>query len=387
LGPRAPDRPVDRPAAAAPSGAVAVEPVHVRFGLRDHLRHLALMGRLAVISTTLEALRLGGAGRLTPARFRGRGAILTLHHVRPFEPGRFHASAHLEITPEFLEALILRLKRIGYEPIPLSEVPARLAAPPGGPRFVAFTLDDGYRDNLVHARPVFERRGVPFTVFATSGFVTRERTVWWQTLEETVATVDELVWDTGDSRLHFACARPAAKAMTFRRITDWMNSVDEDWAIATLDRVAAEHGISARAVTDAVMMDVDELRALAASPLATIGAHTWSHVNLRRVSRDRLVDEIERGVADLTAVLGARPTVFAYPYGNHASAGVREFAAANAFALAVTTEPGTLKAADLDRLAALPRISVNGLYQRAGWVEMLLSGLPFELLPHRHELD
>ncbi|MDK9697032.1 MAG: polysaccharide deacetylase family protein [Siculibacillus sp.] len=357
------------------------------FTVHDFARHAAYGLRYAAITAMLGAMHLTGAARLATDRLRGRGVIFTLHHVRPFAHDAFHASAHLEITPEFLDALIRHVRARDYEPIPLAEVPARLAAPDGGSRFVAFTLDDGYRDNLVHARPVFERHGVPFTVFATSGFVTRERTVWWLTLERIIARVRDLWWDTGDRRLHFSCAGRHAKAMTFRRVVDWMNSVDEDWAITTLDRVAVEHGVSATAVVDEEVMNAAELRELAASPMATIGAHTWSHVNLRRVSQDRLVEDIERGVAEVAAILGRRPTVFAYPYGSHASAGVREFAAARGFDLAVTTEPGTLSAADLDRLTALPRISVNGHYQRTAWIEVLMSGLPFELIPHRAELD
>ena len=369
-----------RPTAASPA-------VSVPFTVREHLRHLFLDAKFVAISATLEALHLSRAAALAPDRLRGRGVIFTLHHVRPYDPTTFHASAHLEITPEFLDALIVHVRSLGYEPIALGDVPARLAARDDGPRFVAFTLDDGYRDNLVHALPVFERHAVPFTVFATSGFVTRERTVWWQTLEKTVAAVDELFWDTGDHRLRFGCAGRLAKAMTFRRVVDWMNTVDEDWAISTLDRIAGEHGVSATAVVDQEVMNPAELRRLAASPLATIGAHTWSHVNLRRVSHDRLADEIERGSAEIADLLGSRPTVFAYPYGSHASISVREFAAARPFDLAVTTEPGTLSQAHLDRLGALPRISVNGHYQRVEWVSVLMSGLPFRLIPHHPELD
>ena len=366
---------------------VALPAVPVPFTFRDHARHLALGAKFVAISATLEAMHLTRADRLAAGRLRGRGVIFTLHHVRPFDPTTFHASAHLEITPEFLDSLIRHVVELGYRPVPLAEVPARLAAPEDDPPFVAFTLDDGYRDNLVHARPIFERHSVPFTVFATSGFVTRERTVWWLTLEKVVATVDELHWDTGDRRLRFSCRGHRAKAMTFRRVVDWMNSVDEDWAISTLDRIAEEHGISAATVLDHEVVNAAELRELAASAMATIGAHTWSHVNLRRVSHDRLVEDIERGVDEVAAILGHRPTVFAYPYGSHASVGIREYAAARGFDLAVTTEPGTLRTSDLAHLTALPRISINGHYQRTTWVEVLMSGLPFELMPHHQRLD
>lgn len=376
------------PAAAADADAGLLPIVHMRFTAHDLARHAALTAKFMGITAALETMHLTRVTRLASDAVRGRGVIFTLHQVRPEDDSRFRASAHLEITPAFLDAALTHVRTLGYEPIPLAEVPRRLAAPAGGPRFVAFTLDDGYRDNLTHARPIFEKHGVPFTVFATSGFIRRERTVWWKTLEATIASVDRLFWDVGDRRLRFVCETRRAKAMTFRRVVDWMNTVDEDWAITVLDRVALEHGISPRDVSDLEVMTEDELRALAASPMATIGAHTWSHVNLRRVSHDRLVDEIDRGTAELTTILGARPTLFAYPYGSHASAGLREFdVAGRRFPLAVTTVPGVLHAGERDRLTALPRISLNGHYQSARWIDVLMSGLPFELLPHRLALD
>ena len=122
----------------------------------------------AVISGGLEASfilsRLGLASHL-----RGRGVIFTLHHVRPADPRPFQPNRHLEITPDFLDATIRTLVGRGYRFIPLDEVPAALAEPEGRKPFAVFTLDDGFRDNRDHALPVFERHGVPFTIFVCKG--------------------------------------------------------------------------------------------------------------------------------------------------------------------------------------------------------------------------
>ena len=32
-------------------------------------------------------------------------------------------------------------------------------------KFVCFTFDDGYRDNLEHAYPILKRHGVPFALY------------------------------------------------------------------------------------------------------------------------------------------------------------------------------------------------------------------------------
>jgi hypothetical protein len=134
--------------------------------MKDNLKGFV---RKAAITGGLEASRL--LSRLGAMRAaRGRGAIFTLHHVRPHRPPPLDANGHLEITPDFLDAAIRRLKAEGYRFAALDDVPHLLAAAPDGPPFATFTLDDGYRDNAEHALPVFERHGVPFTVFVTKGF-------------------------------------------------------------------------------------------------------------------------------------------------------------------------------------------------------------------------
>src|SRR5690606_3749665 len=80
----------------------------------------------AVITGGLEAARLvERAGLMTAAR--GMGAIFTLHHVRPRTPQAFDPNAHLEITPEFLDAAIGQLAEAGYRFVPLAEMPAHIA--------------------------------------------------------------------------------------------------------------------------------------------------------------------------------------------------------------------------------------------------------------------
>ena len=67
------------------------------------------------------------------------------------------------------------------------------------------------------------------------------------------------------------------------------------------------------------------------------------------------------------------------PTVNPTSAGPREFALAGAlgFDAAVTTTPGVLRAEHAGAMTALPRISVNGLFQRPEYLRGLISGVPF----------
>ena len=67
----------------------------------------------------------------------------------------------------------------------------------------------------------------------------------------------------------------------------------------------------------------------------------------------------------------------AYPYGYASAVGPREVALAKeaGYVSAVTTRHGVLQQGHANHLTALPRISVNGRYQRLGHLKTMLSGI------------
>jgi peptidoglycan/xylan/chitin deacetylase (PgdA/CDA1 family) len=83
----------------------------------------------------------------------------------------------------------------------------------------------------------------------------------------------------------------------------------------------------------------------------------------------------------VAGITGTRPVTFAYPYGDARSATVRTAGYADwaGFKLSVTTRPGTLTPDSMASPQLLPRISLNGLYQKPRYVEALASGLPSKL--------
>jgi peptidoglycan/xylan/chitin deacetylase (PgdA/CDA1 family) len=80
--------------------------------------------------------------------------------------------------------------------------------------------------------------------------------------------------------------------------------------------------------------------------------------------------------AAIEAALGVRPQHFSYPVGDASAAGPREFgmAARLGFKTGVTTRPGVLFPEHRDHLTALPRISLNGQFQRLRYLSVLMSG-------------
>ena len=75
----------------------------------------------------------------------------------------------------------------------------------------------------------------------------------------------------------------------------------------------------------------------------------------------------------IAAEIGSRPTSIAFPYGYPSAAGTREgeLAARAGLGASFTTQPGFVTARGLRH--GLPRVSVNGLFQEARYMDVLLT--------------
>ncbi|MBB3396778.1 MULTISPECIES: polysaccharide deacetylase family protein [unclassified Rhizobium] len=342
-----------------------------------------LAKRIAIASGLETANLLRAAGVMRGAR--GLGAIFTLHHVRPHEESTFEPNAHLEITPEFLDLVLDRLKSDGYRFVALAEIPALLSQTASSQPFAAFTLDDGYRNNLVYALPIFEKHEAPFTVFVAKGLAERTHTIWWETLAALLRREEKLGFDFGSGHEMLDVTTTDAKERVFARIANHLHRHDESAAVAAIDLMARKHEIDPDAIVDDLVMTPAELNLLEASPLASLGAHTISHRAMSRLSDPEVRDEMEASRDYVAAITGDRPSSFAYPYGTREAATQRQAAIARevGFDIAVTTQPGVVTQRSLGSLTYLPRLSINGIYQNVRYVSGLASGIPFRFAPNR----
>jgi peptidoglycan/xylan/chitin deacetylase (PgdA/CDA1 family) len=165
----------------------------------------------------------------------------------------------------------------------------------------------------------------------------------------------------------------------FDRFAEFIHRQDESRAISELDALARRHGIEPVDITRELVMGLQDLRKLAASPLASLGAHTISHRALARLPQAEARIEMEISADYVERVTGIRPRAIAYPYGTPEAATGREagVAANLGFAIGVTTQPGFPTPG---HPTYMPRISLNGFYQKPRYVSALASGIPLKLL-------
>ena len=195
------------------------------------------------------------------------------------------------------------------------------------PYSIAVTVDDGYRDFLGVAHPVFAKYAIPVTVFVVSDFLDGKRWLWF----------DQVLWA-------FKRARGPQAADEARRFVARAKEVSEAERLELLRELPAE--IPEQPPPEYRPLSWDEVRLLAARGVE-FGAHTKTHPILSRVrGGDQLREEITGSKARLEAELGAPAAHFCYPNGRMADIGAAAVEAARAagFRTAVTAEPGVNQA-------------------------------------------
>ena len=333
--------------------------------------------RQTIIRGGLESLYFTGAHIALRPLVAGVGAILTLHHVRPPRPDRFQPNRLLEVTPAFLSRVVRGLRRSKLDIISLDEMHRRMTGGDRGRRFVCLTFDDGYRDTLQWAYPILRAAGMPFAVYVPTSFPDRLGELWWLVLEAVIARNDRILVTIDGRDRRFDCRGVAAKRALYDELYWWLRSMPKETELRGVIRnLAAYYHVDVAAFCDELCMSWPEIAELAADPLVTIGAHTVNHPMLAKLSSDSARSEMDLSRSVIEAVLAKPPEHLSYPFGDRSSAGPREFeiAAELGFKTAVTTRPGVLFPAHSRCMTALPRISLNGDYQRMRYVRVLLSG-------------
>jgi len=333
--------------------------------------------RSTIIRGGLESLYFTGAHLALRPFVEGVGAILTLHHVRPPRPDRFQPNRLLEVTPRFFVRVIKLLRRSGVDLVSLDEVYRRLRERDFRRRFVCLTFDDGYRDVLQFAYPALKEAAVPFAVYVATSFADRLGELWWLVLEAVIARNEHIGLQIDGRNRTFSCRTLAEKRALYDELYWWLRRrpTDADMRAVVRD-LAACYRVDIAAFCKDLCMSWEELAVLAADPLVTIGAHTVHHPMLAKLPTEAARAEMDLSRSVIEAALAVRPQHLSYPVGDRTSAGAREFAIAAelGFKTAVTTRPGVLFPEHRDHLMALPRISLNGDYQRLRYVRVLLSG-------------
>ena len=345
-----------------------------------------------LIKSGLDVLYHTGAYKVFEPRWSGMGVIFTLHHIRPQDERHtsgFHPNGILEVTPEFLTDVVRLVAASGFDLVSLGEAVDRMEAGNTDGRFACFTIDDGYRDNLEFALPVFRRFDCPFTVFVTTGMIDGETELWWLALEQMIADNDRIEARLNGRDYIFETVTADQKQEAYNVLYWPIRAMPEAQQRQLIKGLCSRYNLDLAALCHREAMTWDEVRELDCDPLVTIGAHTVNHYALAKLERSDARHELEASRRLIAEQTGTTPEFCCYPYGDPASAGVRDFEIARelGFRAGVTMRKGMVFPEHEEHLHALPRVSLNGDFQALRYIDLYLSGAPFALLNTFRRVD
>lgn len=305
---------------------------------------------------------LYGCGVTRPSRAAaGHLTVVTFHRVLPAAALRQYPIPGIAVTVEEFTWFV-EFFRSHYSCDTLSGAHRRFTdgERPGRP-LLAVTFDDGQRDNLVHARPVLDRAGVPGTFFVPVASVDDDVLLWPDRLG--YAALDLLARDRGRALAILAPTGPAEglddRALALRAIQR-AKRLPPGERLALVERVEAARGGPVRPSWDG-LMGWDDLRALAGDG-HEIGSHSLTHPILTSVDDRQLARELAGSRARIEAELQRPCESFCYPNGD-CDPRVREATRAAGYLRAVTTAWGS-NAPGADPLA-LRRCDIQGKVARS----------------------
>jgi len=311
-------------------------------GLPHYLEQMMDAARHVAQFLWVRALYLSGALWWAKRQLRRRGAIVVLTFHRVLEDECF-AQTHS------LPNIVVRKSTFGrlvhYVAAHYETVDVRRAAPgQASDRLrMAFTFDDGWRDNFENALPELAAHGLPATVFLCTGLMGRNTPFW-----------PEQVHGTLFDSLRRSYGKRAGRLV--EALIEGLKYGSAEARASHLDLLLQQtNGAPAQFYDRDSTLSWDQIAEMRRQGIA-FGSHTHTHQILTSVRLDDAKGESCTSKAALEAQLQESCDAFAYPNGNW-SPEIRDLVAECGYRLAFTTDrqawlPGT------DRLA-IPRSNVQ----------------------------
>jgi peptidoglycan/xylan/chitin deacetylase (PgdA/CDA1 family) len=179
------------------------------------------------------------------------------------------------------------------------------------PRSVAVTFDDGYADNVQVALPILRETGIPATFFVATAYLDGGR-MWNDTIIEALRRLAP-----GEYPFPHAGLSTINVPHSLDRRALLLHLLAAIKHLPQPDRDSAATALAdllGRPLPTNLMMRREDLRLLIEGGME-VGGHTRSHPILSGLSASHAEEEIAGGLDDLAALVGRRPTLFAYPNG------------------------------------------------------------------------
>ena len=314
--------------------------------------------RQATKEFAVNLAELAPVRHLLNRAFAGYVPILMLHR---FQTADGRSTGH---SGQFVADAIRYVRSIGYRIVTADEIVERHLAGEPVDRLVAFTIDDGYFDQMDIGAQVFMDHQAPATIYLTTGLIAGD---FWP-----IEAQIRLIFDNAHSDFSFEAAgahwlvapddSPERKRQRKRVLVFDVKNKPIDHALTLIKKLSIQANVPLpeQIPPNYQPMTWDQARAAEARGIR-FGAHTVRHVTLSVESREVALQELQRSTQTLRRELAEPSRVFCYPTGRTSDFGKREIDMLKdlGYIGAMTAEAGYFEPGRLDEdgLFRVPRFA------------------------------
>lgn len=264
------------------------------------------------------------------------GALILVYH-------RISESAldpwSLSVSPDHFTEHLAVLRR-SFHPISLQMLAQSLQEGTKlKPKSVVITFDDGYVDNLHHAKPILERFECPATIFLVAGVIGSPNEFWWDELASSLLQPHPLperldlsiggeihTWQLGKAveysqadysrSVHWHAGQPAPSFRhdLFRQLWQLLQPLSSEAQSEIMMALRTWVGKASNQPTHRILNQLESLE-LAQAEQIEIGAHTIHHPSLASLPCELQRNEILGSKRALENLLNQPVRSFSYPFG------------------------------------------------------------------------
>ena len=230
--------------------------------------------------------------------------------------------------PGLLERILINLKKQGFNLLSLQDVALAAQGLKDLPvHSVAFTMDDGYRDQIESLVPIFIKHEIPLTVFLTTGLVNGELWTWdakihWLINKTKLTALD---FSIGKSHFKWPLSTENQKIICRRELQGYYTSLTLKKAEPFLQSLATKLGLNIpeKPPKEFAPASWDQVQNLENSGVR-FAPHTHTHNILSRLSEEEVRYELVRSLELIRKKTRFGLPVLAYPVGESSHFSFRE---------------------------------------------------------------
>lgn len=246
----------------------------------------------------------------------GHPAVILLYH----RVAELRADPQqLAVRPDHFEAHMSVLKE-EYLPLGADEFAGHLKGKKKFPKgSVLVTFDDGYADNFQYALPILESRQIQALFFITTSFLNTGRELWWDDLERillgTKMKPHALALHIESEKYRYDTSQEKVLWDIYYQLQKRLRFAHPDVIASVVKQLQIWAALPEEGRPENRLMSFDELKRMAASPSAALGAHTHRHAAIGMLSYEEQEQEILQSRQILESLTGNPVRYFSYPFG------------------------------------------------------------------------